>query len=166
MTATGCSWAGARRPTLETGSIGPSGSRVSPKLSAFPVRPSSTAKRSSSRAARTNFSQLQAALARGRQGRIEYNAFDLLYLDRYDLRAVAQVERKRLLTELFDRYGLGPPLRYSEHLTGNGEEICTPRSSIGRASSPRTPPRPTAPPATKAGSRSRRRSAPLPSSAS
>ena len=72
---------------------------------------------------RTNFSELQAALAARKQGRIEYYAFDLLYLDRYDLRAVAQIERKRLLKELFDRYELGPPLRYSEHLTGNGEEM-------------------------------------------
>src|SRR6476646_7362225 len=48
----------------------------------------------------SNFSELQAALAGGRQGCIEYYAFDLLYLDRYDLRDVAQVERKRLLKEL------------------------------------------------------------------
>jgi bifunctional non-homologous end joining protein LigD len=72
---------------------------------------------------RTNFSELQAALAARKQGRIEYYAFDLLYLDRYDLRAVAQIERKRLLKELFDRYELGPPLRYSEHLAGNGDEM-------------------------------------------
>jgi bifunctional non-homologous end joining protein LigD len=32
---------------------------------------------------RTNFSELQAALAGGRQGRMEYYAFDLLYLDGY-----------------------------------------------------------------------------------
>jgi bifunctional non-homologous end joining protein LigD len=72
---------------------------------------------------RTNFSELQAALAGGRQGRIEYYAFDLLYLDRYDLRAVAQIERKRLLMELFNRYDLGPPLRYSEHIIGSGDEM-------------------------------------------
>jgi bifunctional non-homologous end joining protein LigD len=72
---------------------------------------------------RTNFSELQAALASGKQGRIEYYAFDLLYLDGYDLRAVAQIERKRLLKELFDRHGLKAPLHYSEHLTGNGEEM-------------------------------------------
>lgn len=41
---------------------------------------------------RTKFSELQAALAGGRQGRIEYYAFDLLYLDGYELRAVAQIE--------------------------------------------------------------------------
>jgi bifunctional non-homologous end joining protein LigD len=103
---------------------------------------------------RTNFSELQAALAGGRQGRIEYYAFDLLYLDGFDLRAVPQIERKRLLKELFDRHELEPPARYSEHIAGNGEECSsTPRSSTGRASSPRTPPRRTARTATRGGSR-------------
>lgn len=72
---------------------------------------------------RTNFSELQAELAGGRQSRLEYYAFDLLYLDGYDLRAVAQIERKRLLKELFDRYELELPVRYSEHLTGDGQEM-------------------------------------------
>jgi bifunctional non-homologous end joining protein LigD len=116
--------AGARRPTPATGSAGPSGSRASPRPSAFPARPSSTARRSVViEDGRTNFSELQAALAGGRPGRIEYYAFDLLYLDRYDLRAVAQIERKRLLKELFDRHGLGAPLHYSEHIAGNGGEM-------------------------------------------
>jgi bifunctional non-homologous end joining protein LigD len=34
-----------------------------------------------------------------------------------------QIERKRLLKELFDKHGLKPPLHYSEHLTGNGAEM-------------------------------------------
>jgi bifunctional non-homologous end joining protein LigD len=72
---------------------------------------------------RTNFSELQAALAGGRQGRIEYYAFDLLYLDGYDLRAVPQIERKRLLKDLFDRHGLKRPLHYSEHMVGDGPEM-------------------------------------------
>ena len=72
---------------------------------------------------RTNFSELHAALAGGRQGCIEYYAFDLLYLDGYDLRAAPQIERKRLLKELFDKHGLKPPLQYSEHLTGDGPEM-------------------------------------------
>jgi bifunctional non-homologous end joining protein LigD len=72
---------------------------------------------------RTNFSELQAALGGGRQGRIEYYAFDLFYLDGYDLRGVPQIERKRLLKELFDRHVLKPPLHYSDHLTVNGREM-------------------------------------------
>jgi bifunctional non-homologous end joining protein LigD len=72
---------------------------------------------------RTNFSELQAELAGGRQSRLEYYAFDLLYLDGYDLRAVAQIERRRLLKALIDRYELELPVRYSEHLTGDGQEM-------------------------------------------
>jgi bifunctional non-homologous end joining protein LigD len=74
---------------------------------------------------RTNFSALQAELAGGKQSQLEYYAFDLLYLDGYDLRAVPQIERKRLLEELFERYELELPVRSSEHLTGDGQEMFT-----------------------------------------
>jgi bifunctional non-homologous end joining protein LigD len=42
---------------------------------------------------RTNFSELQAALAAGRQDRLVYYAFDLLWRDG-DLRKLPQIERK------------------------------------------------------------------------
>jgi bifunctional non-homologous end joining protein LigD len=57
---------------------------------------------------RTNFSELQAALAPRKQARIESYAFDLLYLDPFDLRAVAQIERKRLLKGAFRPLRIGP----------------------------------------------------------
>jgi bifunctional non-homologous end joining protein LigD len=72
---------------------------------------------------RTNFSELQAELARGHQDRLVFYAFDLLYLNGYDLRSVAQIERKRLLKELIKRHELEGPVRYSEHLTGNGQQV-------------------------------------------
>ena len=43
---------------------------------------------------RTNFSELQAELAAGRQGRLVYYAFDLLWRDG-DLRKLPQIERKQ-----------------------------------------------------------------------
>ena len=43
------------------------------------------------------FSGLQSDLKAGRQDRMVYFAFDLLYLDGFDLRAVPLAERKRLL---------------------------------------------------------------------
>lgn len=46
---------------------------------------------------RTNFSELQAYLASGDQGRLLYYAFDLLWLDGRDLRRTPQVQRKALL---------------------------------------------------------------------
>ncbi|MCK1497887.1 non-homologous end-joining DNA ligase [Bradyrhizobium sp. 188] len=72
---------------------------------------------------RTNFSELQAELAKGLQDRLLYYAFDLLWLDGKDLRKRPQVERKALLKELFDTYALEPPALYSEHLEGDGQEL-------------------------------------------
>jgi ATP-dependent DNA ligase len=45
---------------------------------------------------RTNFSELQAELAAGRQGRLVYYAFDLLWRNG-DLRKLPQLERKQAL---------------------------------------------------------------------
>ncbi len=46
-----------------------------------------------------------------------YYAFDLLYLDSYDLRRVALEERKRVLKELL---AAGEIVRYSDHYAGQG----------------------------------------------
>ena len=72
---------------------------------------------------RTNFSELQAELANGAQDRLLYYAFDVLWLDGRDLRRTAQVERKATLKELFDKYELEPPLLYSDHVVGKGDEL-------------------------------------------
>jgi bifunctional non-homologous end joining protein LigD len=72
---------------------------------------------------RTNFSELQAELAAGRQARLTYYAFDLLWRDGEDLRSHSQLERKQALERLFKVYGLDAPLAYSEHLVGNGPKM-------------------------------------------
>jgi bifunctional non-homologous end joining protein LigD len=64
---------------------------------------------------RTNFSELQAELAAGRQDRLVYYAFDLLWLNGQDLRKKPQLERKAVLQELFDTYDVEAPVR-SAHL--------------------------------------------------
>jgi bifunctional non-homologous end joining protein LigD len=46
---------------------------------------------------RTNFSELQAELAAGRQDKLVFYAFDLLYLNGFDLCGARQVERKTVL---------------------------------------------------------------------
>jgi bifunctional non-homologous end joining protein LigD len=71
---------------------------------------------------RTNFSELQAELAAGKQDRLVYYAFDLLWRNR-DLRKLAQVERKRMLSDLLGENDIGLPVIYSEHLTGDGQEM-------------------------------------------
>ena len=71
---------------------------------------------------RTNLSELQAELAAGRQDRLVYYAFDLLWRDG-DLRGVPQIERKRALLDLLGENDIDLPILYSEHLTGDGQEM-------------------------------------------
>jgi hypothetical protein len=71
---------------------------------------------------RTNFSELQADLSTGRHDRLVYYAFDLLWLDG-DLRKLQQIERKEALLDLIGENGLEAPIVYSEHLTGDGQQM-------------------------------------------
>jgi bifunctional non-homologous end joining protein LigD len=72
---------------------------------------------------RTSFSELQAELAKGNQDSLLFYAFDLLYLEGFDLRKAPQVERKRILKMLFDETGLESPILYSEHLQTDGNKM-------------------------------------------
>lgn len=71
---------------------------------------------------RTNFSELQAELARGDQDRLVYYAFDLLWRDG-DMRRLPQIERKQALSDLLGENDVELPVIYSEHLTGDGQEM-------------------------------------------
>jgi len=71
---------------------------------------------------RTNFSELQAELAAGRQGRLIYYAFDLLWRNG-DLRKLPQIERKQLLLDLLGENDIELPVLFSEHLVGDGQKM-------------------------------------------
>jgi bifunctional non-homologous end joining protein LigD len=71
---------------------------------------------------RTNFSELQAELAAGRQDRMVYYAFDLLWRDG-DLRNFPQIERKEALLDLLNESDTPPPVMFSEHLIGDGQKM-------------------------------------------
>jgi len=71
---------------------------------------------------RTNFSELQAELAAGRQGRLVYYAFDLLWRNG-DLRKLPQIERKQRLLDLLGESDVELPVLYSEHLVGDGQKM-------------------------------------------
>jgi bifunctional non-homologous end joining protein LigD len=71
---------------------------------------------------RTNFSELQAELAAGRQGRLIYYAFDLLWRNG-DLRRLPQIERKQLLLDLLVENDIELPVLLSEHLVGDGQKM-------------------------------------------
>jgi bifunctional non-homologous end joining protein LigD len=68
-----------------------------------------------------DFGLLHADLAAGRKDRLLYYAFDLLYLDGFDLRGAPFAERKRVLAELLA--GASERILYAEHLEGDGAEI-------------------------------------------
>ena len=72
---------------------------------------------------RTNFSELQADLAAGKQTRLLYYAFDLLWRDG-DLSKLPQIERKQALYDLLGENDIGLPIVvYSEHLTRDAQEM-------------------------------------------
>ncbi|MGH8798858.1 MAG: non-homologous end-joining DNA ligase, partial [Casimicrobiaceae bacterium] len=67
---------------------------------------------------RTSFQSLQNALSAANGQNLAYLAFDLLYLDGFDLRGAALSERKRLLRDLLSTAPAA--IRYSEHFAVPG----------------------------------------------
>ena len=68
----------------------------------------------------TSFAALQDALSRGQAQRLTYHVFDLLHLDGRDLTGLPLIERKALLAPLIARLPKGGPIRYSDHVQGQG----------------------------------------------
>lgn len=68
----------------------------------------------------SSFADLQAALSAHDDGRLVFYAFDLLYLNGYDLRACRLDDRKRALAGLSDWKGR---LRYSAHATEDADAL-------------------------------------------
>jgi bifunctional non-homologous end joining protein LigD len=79
---------------------------------------------------RTNFSELQAELAGKRLDRLVFYAFDLLWRDG-DLRKLPQIERKQALSDLLGENGIEAPIVYSEHLTGDGQQMFEHAAKLG-----------------------------------
>jgi bifunctional non-homologous end joining protein LigD len=78
---------------------------------------------------RTNFSELQAELAKGSQDRLLFYAFDLLWRDG-DLRKLPQVERKQMLSDLLGENDIELPIIYFEHIAGDGQEMFAAASKL------------------------------------
>lgn len=72
---------------------------------------------------RSSFGALQADLAAHRTSRMLFHAFDLLYLDGFDLRPVPLEERKRALRDLLGSQPVGGRIVYSEHVEMDGEAM-------------------------------------------
>jgi bifunctional non-homologous end joining protein LigD len=70
---------------------------------------------------RTSFQALQNALSTDHGDRLRYFAFDLMYLNGYDLRGASLIERKRLLEAVLA--SAPDTLRFSSHIEGSGDEF-------------------------------------------
>jgi bifunctional non-homologous end joining protein LigD len=78
---------------------------------------------------RTRFQALQNALSGATTATLSYFAFDLLYLNGFDLRGVALAERKRLLQELLANAPM--TVKYSEHFAAPGEAFLQHACELG-----------------------------------
>ena len=76
-----------------------------------------------------DFQQLRRELGRKRSERVRYHAFDLLYLNGYDLRGAAYEDRKRLLQQLLK--GAPQTFIYVEALKADGDEILAKGCKLG-----------------------------------
>jgi bifunctional non-homologous end joining protein LigD len=79
----------------------------------------------------SNFADLQAAFQEGRQRYITYFAFDLLHLDGHNLRGLPLSERKQILGGLLGDANKNSPLRLSEHLNADGDEVFKKACALG-----------------------------------
>ncbi len=79
----------------------------------------------------TSFSLLQEELKSGRQNRLVYYVFDLLYLDGQDLRGLPLAERKEALAQLVKSAPKNTPLRYSESIAERGPVLLKHACQLG-----------------------------------
>ncbi|HEX3281911.1 MAG TPA: non-homologous end-joining DNA ligase, partial [Pyrinomonadaceae bacterium] len=74
------------------------------------------------KAGRSSFQKLQQSM-KGGSATFVFQIFDLIYLDGYNLTRVPLKERKALLEELLAGVEAKGPLRYSDHVVGNGDRF-------------------------------------------
>ena len=81
----------------------------------------------------SDFQLLQNAYSGKTQAKLAYYAFDLLYLDGFDLRAAPLLARKARLKELLDALpkSAAQTLRYSDHVVGKGAEFFAHAAKLG-----------------------------------
>ena len=71
---------------------------------------------------RASFQKLQQAMKSGDAGFV-FHIFDLVYIDGVNLTRTPLLERKKLLATLFESVSGKSPLRYSDHVAGNGPQF-------------------------------------------
>lgn len=71
-------------------------------------------------AGRTSFQRLQQAIGKTGDAGLAFHLFDLLYLEGVLITRTPLIERKSVLEKLLKSQGKKSPLRYSDHVEGNG----------------------------------------------
>ncbi|MGN6488534.1 MAG: DNA ligase D [Devosia sp.] len=80
----------------------------------------------------SRFSLLQQALSDGPGSRLTFYAFDLLYIDGWDLRRVPLKKRKEYLSQLIAGVSGGrSAIQYSDHVEGDGDALFARASEMG-----------------------------------
>lgn len=79
----------------------------------------------------SSFTELAAALKSGHGERFVLHCFDLLYLDGLNLSGAALEDRKDALRDLFARAPHGRQIRYSEHLSADGDKMLAQACKLG-----------------------------------
>ena len=70
----------------------------------------------------SSFAELQTAFQEHKRKRLTYFAFDLLHLNRHNLRGLELLQRKELLSQILVSHS-GDSVRFGDHVTGNGNEV-------------------------------------------
>ncbi|MER9299738.1 DNA ligase D [Mesorhizobium sp. M0621] len=79
----------------------------------------------------SRFALLQDALAEGAGSKLHFYAFDLLYLDGWDLTKAPLVRRKALLAQMLSGLGANSAIQFSDHVEGSGQGLYDQASELG-----------------------------------
>ncbi|MFK0690766.1 DNA ligase D [Mesorhizobium sp. IMUNJ 23033] len=79
----------------------------------------------------SRFALLQDALAEGAGNKLHFYAFDLLYLDGWDLRKAPLIRRKALLAQLLAGLGANSAIQFSDHVEGGGQGLYDQVTELG-----------------------------------
>ena len=79
----------------------------------------------------TDFQALQNVFSDGRQDQLVYYVFDLLHLNGMDLRNATLEDRKKRLDQIVPMAMQDGPIRFSEHVVGDGPEFFKRASKLG-----------------------------------
>jgi len=72
---------------------------------------------------RASFQKLQQQINKNSAAGLMFHVFDLVYLDGFLLARCPLRERKQVLADVFERVDEKSPLRFSDHIEGNGAQV-------------------------------------------